>query len=454
MRQDSQRNKLEKYERQLNKSLWLGQPISEIQEVQDDIVNQISNYILSPCMAAFSLWLVKKARKDGVKRLYFLARDGYLMYQSAKFFCEKMKIEIDCRYLSCSRYSLRIPLFHMDTDEALEYICRSGIEVSIETIMNRTGLIAEKKEEIIRSLAMKLDLKAEISYAQLAVIKRELKGNDTFIRYMCEQSKIASPNLQGYLIQEGLLENDIEMAVVDSGWTGSMQKNLNQVLSSMGKTKGLTGYYWGLYELPTGVDRADYQCYYFEPERHFKEKVYFSNCLFEVVFSASHGMTLGYLKEENWYRAEYMSISDERKIFAEQIEKNLKKYLKSLSESGVDFRTVEFEKERVIIRKLLRLFMGKPTKEEAEYFGSRAFSDDVLDNEDKQLATLLNERELKENHFLNKMFVMLGLKKGKIKESAWYEGSVVRHGKKVKQHIFMYVLYKYLIYMRKAYLRR
>ena len=72
--------------------------------------------VLGPAINSFIIWVLQESRKNGVQRLYFLARDGYLMYQCARIYCEKQKLPIECRYLSCSRYSVRIPLFHMDME--------------------------------------------------------------------------------------------------------------------------------------------------------------------------------------------------------------------------------------------------------------------------------------------------------------------------------------------------
>jgi len=47
--------------------------------------------------------------------------------------------------------------------------------------------------------------------------------------------------------------------------------------------------------------------------------------------------------------------------------------------------------------------------------------------------------------------VMLGLKDEYIRESAWYEGSVARHGKNRRSHLFHYAVYKYLLYIRNTY---
>ena len=42
--------------------------------------------------------------------------------------------------------------------------------------------------------------------------------------------------MEGYLRQEGLLEENIPDGIVDSGWTGSIQKALMEALHTMGRT--------------------------------------------------------------------------------------------------------------------------------------------------------------------------------------------------------------------------
>ena len=106
--------------------------------------------------------------------------------------------------------------------------------------------------------------------------------------------------------------------------------------------------------------------------------------------------------------------------------------------------------KRQVVHQILKLFMGNPTKEEAETYGALEFSDDVLDDSRQQVAVLMTDAELKANHVFHKALVMLGLGHDYIKESAWYEGSAARNGKKAGYHLFMYRLYKYLLYIRKT----
>jgi len=448
MLKDKRTVRCNRYEKYLKKNLHMYKPVAEMKIDNDDVMARVSNYVLAPGLCGFILWTLNEAVKSGKKRLYFLARDGYLMYQSAKVFCEKLKLPIECRYLSCSRYSIRIPIFHLNPEEALEFVCRSGIDVNMKKILNRAGLTGDEQAVVMDGLNLNLSMSEIIPYASLSGIREVLKENQQFMEYMYSHSKEAMPNLMGYLRQEGMFDK-VDNAIVDSGWVGSMQKTLNQLLAYMGSTRRMEGYYWGLYELPADAVRGEYHCYYFGPEGNLKEKVYFSNCLFEVIFSAPHGMTLKYEQVGEWYIPVYGDIDQGRQEFLRVTEGYLNQYTELLACGIHGLGDINYQDVRETIKKLIRSFMGRPEKVEAEAYGCCLFSDDVLENEMQPVAAAMDGNELKDNHILNKVLVMFGLKKVNIKESAWYEGSAVRNGQAVGWHLWQYALYKYLLYMRK-----
>ena len=80
----------------------------------EDPAAVVSTHVLAPVLDGLVRWLLREAVRSGRRRLYFLARDGYAPYQAASRYCAQYAIPLDCRYLSCSRYALRIPLFHRD----------------------------------------------------------------------------------------------------------------------------------------------------------------------------------------------------------------------------------------------------------------------------------------------------------------------------------------------------
>lgn len=451
MQGNKEQEKLDKYRAILRKNHTVYGKVQDCSK--ENILDSRIESVLGPALNSFILWVLKEAERKQIKKLYFLARDGYFMYRCALLYCEKWHLPIECRYLSCSRYSLRIPSFHMNMEDALEYICRGGIDVNLDKILNRGGLEEREKKHVLKEVFKGRDAEESIPYAELTSVREKLENCNFFMECVARHSREAYPFLKGYLEQEGLLDKE-KSALVDSGWVGSMQKTLNMVLNKLGREETLTGYYWGLYELPEDVNREEYFCYYFSPEKGLREKVYFSNCLFEAIFSAPHGMTMSYRRTEKAYEPCYAVIPAERQRFMQRLESGLLAFTGNTIKEIENIEEIDCIKYRNTIKKIFRLFMGYPTEEEGEIFGRLEFSDDVLDEKQQEVAAELNEAELCANHVWNKALVMLGFRNMYVKESAWYEGSVARFGKRRGYHLFMYRLYKYLLYIRKNYYYR
>lgn len=417
---------------------------------ENEIFDKTSRQILAPALNDFVLWILSEACRDGIHRVYFLARDGYLMHRCAQVYVNKLQLPLECRYLYCSRYSLRLPLYHRDMETALNYICRGGIEVTVEKILKRSGIREPEKERTLKLLGWEEERDRPLPYSYLKKIRQKLKGCPFFLKAMEVNSRKKLLSLLGYLEQEGLLD-ETPMALADSGWTGSMQKEINQALKILGKSGQLSGYYWGLYELPEGIKRENYHCYYFSPEKGLRKKVYFSNSLFESIFSAPHGMTMGYEKKNGRWDPVCGPGNEKKKRFLEELESILLEYAEKQAERIEDIEKLPLEKNRREISRQLRRIMGKPSFQEAEAFGNLPFSDDVFDTEGQMTAEKLTEEELKANHAWNKIRRMSGFSKGYVKESPWYEGSAVLYGKSPGRDLLMYRIYKYLLYLRKKY---
>lgn len=496
MWRDSREARRKRYERYLSCCQTLAEPAAELQiremlanmeEISQDteaapesdsvrsaagssrIDRNVCDYVLSPALNGFVLWVLREALASGKKRLYFLARDGYLMYRAAALLCEELKLDIECRYLCCSRYSLRIPAYHLDYTDALEYICRGGIDVTVGKILDRAALSEEEKENVLSEMNAYFEkhghrscgMEEELVHAELPEIRKALEASADFRKLLEAHSRAAMPALEGYLIQEGLLDS-VPAALVDSGWVGSMQKVLNQILDYIAEKKKcrqrspLEGYYWGLYELPVDVDVRQYHCYYFDPGSRLQKKVHFSNCLFECIFSAPHGMTLRYEENEGQFQPVFAEVSAENESFIRETEERLMQYTASLAGDLKARKTdlLACVNDKKAIGRLLSAFMGAPTREEAGRYGSLSFTDDVLEKKGKKLAEPMTEKELSDNHLLRKAIAMFSARYGGVKESAWYEGSAVNSGRHVGRHLRRYAGYKYLLYLRKRHMWR
>lgn len=416
-------------------------------------VNRISQtgteeYVLAPLMFSFVIWVLQQAKKNGINKLFFLARDGYSAYLTAKKICEVYHIEIECRYFSCSRYSLRVPMYSENIPEALGYICRSGIDVTFRKILLRSGF-DEKKIETISLYFPDVELEKVIPYQELTEMKKRLAACDEYIDLLKANSCEKWDVLYEYFKQEGMLEDEI-IGIVDSGWTGSTQKSINAIRKRCGCQRGINGYYFGLYEIPEGCDPKSYHSYYFSPKKNMINKVLFSNCLFEAVFRANHGTTRGYEKVENGVKPVFAQTPKDEIV--ESLLYVIDQFTGSVigSESLNVLKRIDPQECKRLLGKSLRRFMWAPTYQEAEIFGKMQFSDDMLDDNMKEIAPAFTDACLRENHLWNKVLTTFGIRKNSIHESAWYEASVIRNGSSTLRHRCSYSIYRMLSCARKC----
>lgn len=416
-------------------------------ELSENFLSRTDMLVFAPVMNAYIIWVLRNACEMGIERLYFLARDAYTMYETARKYCEKFKLPIECRYLYCSRYSLRKPLYHKNIEAALEHVCRGGIEVTLRKILIRSGFTAEDIEAYSKTTNEKLDL--IIPHSMLSEYKQRLKSDEEYLKLLKMRSELAWPDMTAYLRQEGMFDNK-SMALVDSGWTGTTQQTFNDILSACGIKNKFKGFYFGMYECPKKSTRSDYLSFYFSPEKGLKNKVFFSNCLFEGVFSAPHGMTVSYKHDGKKMIPCFLKANESTRKHMERVAKNLSTYtellLNNLSEER--FYKLSFKFLRKMCYKQLKNFMWCPGDMEANEYGKIQFSDDLLDDHMQDIAARLSNKELRENHVLFKLLFMSGMRKGHVRESAWYEASAVKYSRFSFWHRINYAFYKALLYIR------
>lgn len=255
----------------------------------------VSMFVLGPTLLAFVSWVLKQAQETGKRRLYFLARDGWLMYRMAQTLCEVQSLSaktfsgktgsekqysLECRYLYASRYAWRLPEQHLIGTGSLERICRGGMHVTFSDLMRRAGLTEREAKKIARLVQPGRGVDETLSWREIRRLRAPLAECSEFCELADRRSRSRYEAAIGYLTQEGLLE-DIPYALVDSGWIGTMQESLGHLLQSAGYSRPLEGYYFGLYSLPETADRKGYHGWYFEPASGTGRKTLFSNCLFE-----------------------------------------------------------------------------------------------------------------------------------------------------------------------------
>lgn len=183
----------------------------------------------------FCKWLIEDLRKRGIKRVLFLARDGYIMKKAFELFEESNAFRTD--YIYVSRRSLRVPQLWMENNNKLRAIIPTRF-ITVEELLSSVGLNYENYKNIITQYGLTSDevLKAD----QISIDKRVESLLECIWPDVVKNSKDEYKAFEEY-VRSFELTGDV--AIVDIGWRGSMQHFLQRLSDKIGLDVTYHGYY-------------------------------------------------------------------------------------------------------------------------------------------------------------------------------------------------------------------
>ncbi len=368
-------------------------------------------------MTDYIWWVLQNAERDQVKTLYFLARDGWLLREIAKTICDCYNLKIECKYLYCSRLSLRTPTYWMIGEEAFDLLSCGGYQLRLDSLLQRAGLNKEERQNVYNSCGWTVENEQRLlTWAEFGEISQTLRKNEVYRQYVIEKSKAAYPSAIGYLRQEGLFD-ERTIAIVDSGWTGSMQRSLRQLLESAGWKGNLVGYYFGMYKKPDDPADGIYNTWYFSGEKNCRQKAIFNNNLFECLLSAPHGMTGSYRKEADRFVPLLMQGPDESRIAQIYAYRDC-----VLNYTAEKCRQHDFHRKisRKETDRTIRRYMLHPTEEEVYILGRYVFCDDITEAYENPLADASLLDQLKNYTVLGRLKVRFLSKRDETADAGLY----------------------------------
>ena len=188
--------------------------------------------VLGPLALAFVQWLAAKAAADGIERLYFLSREGQFLKTIYDLWTSKFPVGIPSDYLVLSRRTMTVST--ITTLENIYTIARKHYFPNPITsfLHERYGLELNAKEiqefwPENRPITVKYDENIDELKPLLLALEEKILA----------QSQNEQPGLLAYLNHMGL-NNDIRCAVVDIGYSATIQDRLNRLLN-----RKIHGYY-------------------------------------------------------------------------------------------------------------------------------------------------------------------------------------------------------------------
>ncbi|HEY5704452.1 MAG TPA: hypothetical protein VIS96_02645 [Terrimicrobiaceae bacterium] len=266
-------------------------------------LRDVSAGVMAPALAAFVIWVLRRAQARSLRRLYFMSRDGQILLEIARRIAPKLGIECELRYLYSSRQSWHLPSIITLDDAKLEWLFMKYDFLSIESLLFRVGITPHQVANELEIAGFRAcDWRRQLNAAEIERLKTLLWRGQ--IREMIVfRARAKRAVLVGYLRQEGLLDGE-PWALVDLGWNGRLQASLGEVLRSVGGAAP-HGFYFALDSRPRSESAGTFEAYMFDQDS-MKHRAALSEVniytVMEIACSADHGTVDGFAQTPCGYK--------------------------------------------------------------------------------------------------------------------------------------------------------
>ncbi|MEI7475254.1 MAG: hypothetical protein WCK67_10815 [bacterium] len=367
----------------------------------------------------FISWIIRNI-KD-VDKVYFLARDGFIMKKAYETLTAFNNNVILAEYLYASRQAYVIPSFSTSLSEKdYEYLVNGPRGLSVADYLQRAGLTPETyinkiKKAGFHSISSKV--KSGSDYAKLQTLLYFLESD------ILKSASVLNKNLYDYLEKKEIIRSS-KFAIVDIGWNGSMQKALDKILKMNNLSPQIKGLYLGTFYGANDLrlNGYDIKGWLFDCEKpaEFVSIIKKAVAIFEFIHLAPEGSVKRF-EQKNAHIVP---------VFDEDCNKQKIKKAMSLQQGAIEFLEdfmsaqkrlgEEFYVSSQISISPLKRFILNPTFEEAVKFGDLSHKD--LNSSIKIAAPPL--------FFIRKLFPFL--EKKAYEKSLWKEG----YNKRIESYCF------------------
>ena len=255
----------------------------------NDAYTTIAADFVAPAYIPYVYFVIETARERGIKTLYFLSRDSYILQQIA----EQLPHEgIELRYLFVSRKALLLPyLINATADKFLAIQDKRTIKG--KSAKELAASLGTSIEELKNNFDTVFDFDKITTREQEQTFIKAIFGNGSkYLPTLNERAKGKRTMLNGYFTQEKVFA-DNATAMVDVGWLGTTRLMINNILKEEGYPE-TTFFYYGV---RGDVMHCKYGSYftYYTPMQLSTE----GTTLIENYFSASpYPSTIGYKEND------------------------------------------------------------------------------------------------------------------------------------------------------------
>ena len=210
-------NDVEKACAQVNPSMAALSRLHRLEHVEDTFAAFAADFVV-PAYLPYAIYVLREARRMGIRKLYFLSRDSYILLKAAQALSKETE-GLELHYLFVSRRSLLLP--YLCGEDEYAYLAASDHHtlVRIDTIDKRLRHLGTSREE------MRIKFGIEFPYSKVNNIKEQEDFlqkvfHSDFTPLLQQRAQEQLCLLLDYFRQEGLMDGE-PSAAVDVGWLGT-----------------------------------------------------------------------------------------------------------------------------------------------------------------------------------------------------------------------------------------
>ena len=333
--------------------------------------------------------------EKGLDEVFFLSREGeYLKKLFDKYQETIYGKKIKSHYIIVSRKSTYLPSLKELDKEDFGVLLKQYVNSSLIEFLSSLNFTKEEQEKILNSFSKDCkkvlkNTKDLTDYEKEVIINisdSEYK-NKIYNLYESKALKYLKENKEFKTLYESKRSNQKELfikyiesftksktiCVVDIGWNGSIQDNIQNILGNKYK---VIGYLYGLATRnnPKEIAKQDNKwglIFSNVPSESSNYELFMENrTIYEIILGASHGSANNYVLKNNKVEVTTFSKDEEIKIYKNIISKLQNKMMKTFEELTLLFANGYYDNHKMnkMINKLHFDMLFKPTKEQIKFF--------------------------------------------------------------------------------------
>ena len=287
---DTAYNDVEKACAQVYPSMAALSRLHRLEHVEDTFAAFAADFV-APAYLPYAIYVLREARRMGIRKLYFLSRDSYILLKAAQALSKEAE-GLELHYLFVSRRSLLLPYLCGEDEKAYLAASDHNTIIRIDSIDKRLSYLRTSREEMRDKYGIEFPYsKANNIKDQEDFLQKVFHSDFTPLLQQRAQEQLCL--LLDYFRQEGLFDGEA-CAAVDVGWLGTSRLMINHILRRVG-AKDLHFFYYGVRRDVFPPSAGRYSTY-FQVEELSTE----TTALLEHYYSASpYPSTIAYQKREN-----------------------------------------------------------------------------------------------------------------------------------------------------------